>query len=142
MQRILLLCGISLLLGACSSHSPSTPKQALGMANPASVHCQQQGGKSVIRETAQGQVSDCHLADGRVVEEWTLLRSQKDQCQAHYAAKLVGQKNLSEDDIKIMTQSGSVRMLKPNQPATMDYRSDRVTVVTDSNNQVIRATCG
>lgn len=79
---------------------------------------------------------------GRVVEEWTLSGSQKDQCQAQYAAKLVGQKNLSEDDIKVMTQAGFVRVLQPDQPATMDYRSDRVTVVTDRDNKVVSASCG
>lgn len=142
MYKMILLFTTGLVLSACSSHTPSTSHQVVGMANPASVYCQQQGGQSVTRNTAQGQVSDCHLPDGRVVEEWSLLRSQKDQCQAQYAAKLVGQKNLSEDDIKIMTQSGEVRIVKPNQPVTLDYRSERVTVVTDDSNTVLKASCG
>ena len=142
MQKILLLLSMSLMISACSTKNPSHNNNLIGMANPASVNCQQQGGKSVLRDTAQGQVSDCHLPDGRVVEEWNLLRSQKNQCQAQYAEKLIGQKNLTEDDIKIMTQSGQVRIVKPNQPITLDYRSDRVTVVVDSRNTVVKASCG
>lgn len=145
MQKLFLLFSTCCLLTACSSHSTShpAPSHSVGLANPASVYCQQQGGKSVIRETAQGQVGDCHLPDGRVVEEWALFRnSPSQQCQAQNAVKLVGQKNLTEDKIKMITKAGTVRILKPNQPATMDYRSDRVTVVTDSTNKVIQASCG
>ncbi len=45
------------------------------MANPASVYCAQQGGKSERVTTAAGQSSNCHLPDGRVVEEWALYRA-------------------------------------------------------------------
>ena len=45
------------------------------MANPAAVYCAQQGGKSESVTTEAGQSSNCHLPDGRVVEEWTLYRA-------------------------------------------------------------------
>lgn len=47
-----------------------------GIANPASVYCEQSaGGQLQIVDTAQGQVGMCHLPDGRVCEEWSLFRS-------------------------------------------------------------------
>ncbi|WP_301090637.1 DUF333 domain-containing protein [Sphingomonas sp.] len=45
------------------------------MANPASVYCIEQGGRSEVREGPDGQTGYCHLPDGRVVEEWELYRS-------------------------------------------------------------------
>lgn len=35
-----------------------------------------------------------------------------------------------------------VRALKPNQPATMDYREDRINILVDDDNLILRATCG
>lgn len=63
---LLLLCG-------CGQAVKSEPK--IGMANPASVYCAQQGGKSEQVTTEAGQRSNCHLPDGRVVEEWALYRA-------------------------------------------------------------------
>jgi putative hemolysin len=60
------------LLAACVP-AQSGPA-AVGMGNPASIHCANVGGRVVIRTTAEGQVGDCHLPDGRVVEEWALFR--------------------------------------------------------------------
>jgi putative hemolysin len=51
------------------------PLPQVGLANPASVYCAEQGGRVVIRETDAGQVGDCRLPDGRVVEEWALYRA-------------------------------------------------------------------
>ena len=72
MTRLSLL--ICLALFACQE----TPKP-VGLANPASVYCADQGGTSVSRETAQGTVSDCHLPDGRIIEEWALFRADHPQ---------------------------------------------------------------
>ena len=62
-----------LLLGGCGKTTEPTP--AIGMANPAAVYCAQQGGKSEPVTSAAGQSSNCHLPDGRVVEEWALYRA-------------------------------------------------------------------
>ncbi len=62
-----------LLLSGCGQAVAPAPK--VGMANPASVYCAQQGGKSERVTTAAGQSSNCHLPDGRVVEEWALYRA-------------------------------------------------------------------
>ncbi|MDR0788529.1 MAG: DUF333 domain-containing protein [Gemmatimonadota bacterium] len=61
-----------LLLVGCGSPSPSA--QPVGLANPASVYCVEQGGTVEVREEAAGQAGYCHLADGRVVEEWAFFR--------------------------------------------------------------------
>jgi len=48
---------------------------AVGMANPASVHCFKAGGRVEIRKEAAGDVGYCHLPDGRVIEEWKFFRA-------------------------------------------------------------------
>lgn len=56
----------------------AAPKNPLGMANPASVHCTKIGGRSEITKNAAGNATGyCHLPDGQVCEEWTLFRDQK-----------------------------------------------------------------
>ena len=63
-------------LSACVETSPATPDAPMvGMANPASVYCGEQGGESVIRDTPEGQVGECHLPDGSVVDEWAYYRA-------------------------------------------------------------------
>ncbi|AVG14724.1 MULTISPECIES: putative hemolysin [Chromobacteriaceae] len=67
----------ALLLAACAQNPPPQP-QAVGMANPASVHCVKQGGKLLPQKDASGnEYALCQLPDGRAVEEWTLFRSQQ-----------------------------------------------------------------
>ncbi|WP_305069315.1 DUF333 domain-containing protein [Komagataeibacter sp. FNDCF1] len=76
---------LSVMLGACgpARHTPASPKpgpaqsdtRRIGMANPASVYCQQRGGTLEMRRTEQGVTGWCHLPDGTVVEEWSLFRS-------------------------------------------------------------------
>lgn len=47
------------------------------MANPASVHCTQQGGRLEIRKGDGGDTGFCHLPGGRVVEEWEFFRASQ-----------------------------------------------------------------
>lgn len=50
---------------------------AVGLANPASVNCAKQGGRTDIRTNSKGdQYGVCTFPDGRVCEEWALLRDQ------------------------------------------------------------------
>lgn len=45
------------------------------MANPASTYCVEQGGQSHIKTDKDGnQYGECHLSDGRVVDEWEYFR--------------------------------------------------------------------
>ena len=59
---------------ASVSTDASTPAE--GAANPASVYCVQQGGKSEIRKNQDGsEYGMCILPDGKEVEEWAYFRA-------------------------------------------------------------------
>lgn len=60
-------------MGACPKAGPPTPPQ---IANPASVYCEQQGGRVEIVDTPQGQQGICVLADGTRCDEWAFFRGQ------------------------------------------------------------------
>ncbi len=62
------------LVAGCVS-APSEPK-AVGLPNPASTYCVEQGGRLEIRKEAKGEVGYCQLSDGRVIEEWAFFRSK------------------------------------------------------------------
>ncbi|AYO54441.1 hemolysin [Acinetobacter wuhouensis] len=69
--------------------------------------------------------------------------SKPTECVAAEAAKLVGQNDLSEAKIKQLTKATIVRKLAPNQPMTMDYRIERVTVTVDpATKKITNASCG
>jgi putative hemolysin len=57
-------------------------ERAWALANPASVFCVQNGGKSEIRNGARGQYGVCRLPDGRVVNEWSYYRKMKDKARS------------------------------------------------------------
>ena len=71
MKNILMI--VMLSLAGCAS---SSPDKSAGLPNPASVYCTEHGGTLEIRRGPDGETGYCHLADGRVVEEWELYRSQ------------------------------------------------------------------
>lgn len=76
----LLSAAVVVGLAACSQQSQQVTETQVGMANPASVHCEKVGGKVVIAKDAQGnQKGICHLPDGTQVDEWELFR--RDQAQ-------------------------------------------------------------
>ena len=148
MKKIILsgLSGLfaSILLAGCSTtQSTDSNSASLGTANPASVYCINQGGKLEIRNETYGQVGYCHLKNGQVVEEWEYFRANQPKCIADQAAALVGQSNLTEAQIKEKTKAQMVRMVAPDQPVTMDYREERVTVTVDpATKKVVQASCG
>ena len=47
-----------------------------GLANPASVNCEQKGYKLVIRDTPGGQQGFCVFPDGSECEEWAYFRGE------------------------------------------------------------------
>ncbi|WP_413496211.1 DUF333 domain-containing protein [Morganella psychrotolerans] len=71
MKNVILLITAGIIAG-CSSAPQSSQK--IGMANPASVYCEQSGGTLNIKDTADGQVGYCTLPDGSKIEEWALYR--------------------------------------------------------------------
>ncbi|CEJ12345.1 hypothetical protein BN1110_02643 [bacterium YEK0313] len=44
------------------------------MANPASVHCIERGGRLIPVRTPQGERNDCLLPGGERIDEWVLFR--------------------------------------------------------------------
>ena len=69
--------------------------------------------------------------------------AQPSLCRPADAAKLVGQINPSEQIIRAVSGAEIVRILGPNQPMTLDFRAERVTIIRDPViGRVLRATCG
>lgn len=66
-----LLALLGLGLAGCQTPTAQAP---VGMANPASVFCAEQGGELVIVEGKGGQYGECRFSDGTVVEEWEYYR--------------------------------------------------------------------
>ena len=66
------------------------------------------------------------------------------QCTAEAGVWAVGKPVSDELVSKIQsdTHSRAVRVLRPGQPATMDFRGDRVNVMLDGQDRVERVTCG
>ncbi len=55
----------------------ATSRPAIGMPNPASAYCAQNGGKLEIRKDAQGgEYGVCIFADGSECEEWAFFRGE------------------------------------------------------------------
>lgn len=64
-----------LVLAGCSTPQPEAPMPPkIGMANPASVYCEQKGGSLIAVQTPQGVRSDCKLPGGEAIDEWELWR--------------------------------------------------------------------
>ena len=64
----------SLFLAGCVS-GPAPEKEAVGMPNPAAVHCEKTGGKVEIWVDEEGnQTGICRRSDGSLCEEWALFR--------------------------------------------------------------------
>lgn len=69
--------------GTTETSSATSPQRStlMGMANPASVHCVDAGGKLEIRTgSSGGQYGVCHMPDGSSCEEWSFFRTG--QCKA------------------------------------------------------------
>lgn len=57
--------------------TPQGNGAGIGMPNPASVYCVQQGGSLAIEQRADlGQMGVCYFEDNRQCEEWALFRGQ------------------------------------------------------------------
>ncbi|MES2833481.1 MAG: DUF333 domain-containing protein [Pseudomonadota bacterium] len=74
-MRFALPAVLILLTGCAPTPAPEAP--AVGMANPASVSCIDNGGRSEIRNTPAGQAGVCVFEDGRRCEEWALFRDHR-----------------------------------------------------------------
>lgn len=67
----------ALMLTACRSQTDADNQgNQVGMANPASVYCEEQGGQLEMRENAQGTYGVCIFPDGSKCEEWAYFREE------------------------------------------------------------------
>jgi len=75
----------AILISACSNKPAPTektipssvPAKEAGIANPASVNCEEKGGKLAMRDRGElGQYGVCVFEDNRQCEEWALFRGE------------------------------------------------------------------
>ena len=144
MKNIVFFSVILLSLSACSTiQNQQEAAPLIGMPNPASQYCIEQGGKLETVKDAQGESAYCHLQNGEKIEEWALFRQNQAQCVADEAKKLLGQVATDDAQLKQQTKAQSIRRIAPQQPMTMDFRSERLTLVIDPNTKkIVQANCG
>lgn len=65
---------LPLAMAGCAQTQPTQPAHPVGMANPASVYCQQLGGTRVPIQSPQGVRTECKLPSGETLDEWALWR--------------------------------------------------------------------
>ena len=63
-----------LLFGACGSGEPTDERP--GLANPASVYCEEQGGTLQMRQGDGGTYGVCVFEDATECEEWAYFRGE------------------------------------------------------------------
>lgn len=75
---IVLLVGALGLIGCGGSGVQESPLPTpdTGIANPASVYCEEQGYVLEMREEAAGTVGYCLFPDGTECEEWAFYRGE------------------------------------------------------------------
>ena len=61
-------------LAALSASGDTEP--VIGMPNPATVYCEEQGGTSEMRTDENGTVGICHFSDGSTCDEWAFFRGE------------------------------------------------------------------
>lgn len=76
MKKSLMFFAAAMLAGCSGGPSRQAPAQKIGMPNPASVYCVQQGGKVEIDAAPDGEIGYCQLPQGERIEEWTLFRQK------------------------------------------------------------------
>lgn len=64
----------TVLFAACGSDDAEEPTSSVGLANPASEYCVEQGGEVEIVDGDDGQTGVCVLPDGTRVDEWEYFR--------------------------------------------------------------------
>ncbi len=68
---------ICIVLSVACSPNPTSPTPEPNMPNPASVYCEQNGGKLELRQDALGGVSGmCNFPDGSECDEWAYFRKE------------------------------------------------------------------
>ena len=78
LPRVVVVVVVSVLAAACGEAAEISPVPTeVGLPNPASVNCAQQGGRLEIRtDDSGGQVGICLFPEGSECEEWALFRNE------------------------------------------------------------------
>jgi putative hemolysin len=74
----LMVIAFACIASACGSDAGNAPPdEPVGLANPASVYCEDQGGELEIRTAEDGgQYGVCMFDDGTECEEWAYFREE------------------------------------------------------------------
>lgn len=81
-RRTMLTIVVALLLAGCggrdgTSGGPASPSPEAGLANPASQHCADKGGREDTRTDASGgQYGVCVFPNGSECESWAFYRGE------------------------------------------------------------------
>lgn len=75
-STLVVVLAASFGLLACGRDAETPATTPVGLANPASEFCVEQGGTVEIVSEADGEVGYCSLPDGTRIEEWEYFRSQ------------------------------------------------------------------
>jgi putative hemolysin len=77
MKRVVAIAlAVVLSISGCGGNDDNDNEQP-GVANPASVYCEEQGGTVDIRTDESGsQIGYCVFSDGSEVEEWAFFRGE------------------------------------------------------------------
>ena len=77
MKRVVAITlAVVLSISGCGGNDDNDNEQS-GLANPASVYCEEQGGTVDIRTDESGsQIGYCLFSDGSEVEEWAFYRGE------------------------------------------------------------------
>jgi len=79
LQPAACLLAVGLGLAACTPNDGGPAQPAVGLANPASVYCIEQGGTLEAYTTAAGTSNECALPGGIRIDEWELYRRDHPQ---------------------------------------------------------------
>ncbi len=74
-KTLIILASLAILATACAPTTPTEIIEPVGLPNPASQNCLDQGGTLTILERGDGgQYGVCFFEDNRQCEEWALMR--------------------------------------------------------------------
>lgn len=98
----------------------SSCRLSVGLANPASVHCEEVGGTLEIKKDAEGgQVGFCTLPDKSVCEEWALLRGECLENSEHFLHLNIKAGEQISSPLKITGESGGGWFFEGSFPITL-----------------------
>ncbi len=119
-----------ILLTACTATTTvaPTPAPTLGMANPASVYCEEQGYRLELRTAADGSQSGvCIFPDGSECEEWAYFRGECGPSQPEVPTEATASTDYTGWMEYVDAGYGFKFRYPPEWTAELDLRSDSTT---------------